>query len=310
MAFTGLHHVRFEATDLDAIEAFASDFGLSVAARSADRLYMRTQGGDACCYIADKADKNRFVGFTFTCDSRADFDRLIDDHGALPPVPLDTPGGGEMVTLTDPNGFTVGAVFGEGRIGASSGAINLAINNTVVRRREGTTQHKHALGPARLNRLGHIGLFVTDFMATAAWYERVFGLIGSDVYHVPNDPAHRIVGFFRLDRGSEWTDHHTVALMQREQPDCHHISFEAQDYEEQFMAHRWLASQGHESIWGVGRHPHGSHVFDVWRDPGGWRFETFSDTDVLNADTPTTYHDIRNVQMDLWSADPPDRYFA
>lgn len=49
------------------------------------------------------------------------------------------------------------------------------------------------------------------------------------------------------------------------------------------------------------RHPLGSHVFDVWKDPDGFRYETFSDTDLLNASTQTGLHAIQDMEMDLWS---------
>jgi hypothetical protein len=101
-----------------------------------------------------------------------------------------------------------------------------------------------------------------------------------------------------------------VALMQDERGGCHHISFEVQDYEAQNRTHRFLKRQHYESIWGVGRHPHGSHVFDVWRSPDGARFETFSDTDLFRASDGTNLHDISTVIMDEWVDDGPERYFA
>ena len=60
----------------------------------------------------------------------------------------------------------------------------------------------------------------------------------------------------------------------------------------------------------VGRHPHGSHVFDVWRSPDDARFETFSDTDLFQASDGTNLHDISTVIMDEWLDDGPERYFA
>jgi len=271
---------------------------------------MRTSGGDAFCYEARTGTANAFEGLAFAADNEDELSRAVAEQGASPIRELETPGGGRAVTLRDPDGFQVDLVTGIGRVEAAPHGTELEHNSPGARVRFGRSQTSRALGPAHLYRLGHVGLFVTDFRRSAEWYRRVLGLIPSDVYHVPGNPQAQIVGFLRLDRGSEWVDHHVLALMQAPKADCHHISFEVQDFEAQFTAHRFLAGRGHEPIWGVGRHPHGSHVFDVWRAPDRYRFETFSDTDLLNAESPTRLHDIRNVQMDAWSSDPPDRYFG
>jgi catechol 2,3-dioxygenase-like lactoylglutathione lyase family enzyme len=311
MELLDLHHVRFRSPDLDATERFARDFGLVTVERTPARLVMRIGGGStAYSYVVDKAAVPCFVGFAVEAASDADLSEAVERYGAAPIRDLDCPGGGMAAALTDPNGFRVDIVAGIASAPTTDRDADLMPNTPGTRTRYGEGQRQRALGPAHLYRLGHLGLFVSDFAATVAWYQATLGLIGSDVYHVPGVPMAKIVGFFRLDRGARWVDHHMLALMQRERADCHHVSFEVQDFEAQFIAHRWLRQQGYESIWGVGRHPHGSHVFDVWRDPNGYRFETFSDTDLLTAEHPTAIHDISTVQMDVWSADPPDRYFA
>jgi catechol 2,3-dioxygenase-like lactoylglutathione lyase family enzyme len=298
------------ARDLPATEAFASDFGLLTVLRDDRTLIMRTGGGDAYCLIVEKAEVPGFVGYAIRAEGDADLHEAVAAHGATPVRALEMTGGGKAVTLTDPNGFQVDIVTGipSNTTTARDGALVHNLPDHWVR--TGASQNTRPLAPPHTYRLGHIGLFVKSFSETAAWCERVLGMIGSDIYHVPGAPQAKIVGFYRLNRGEEWVDHHMLALMQREQPDLHHISFEVQDFEAQFAAHRYLQERGRELIWGVGRHPHGSHVFDVWRDPNGYRFETFSDTDVLNAARPPQIHDISTIKLDIWSSDPPDRYFA
>jgi hypothetical protein len=61
---------------------------------------------------------------------------------------------------------------------------------------------------------------------------------------------------------------------------------------------------------GVGHHPNGSHVFGVWRDPNGYRFETYSDNKMFNISRPLGLHDVSDEKLDVWSEDPRDRYFA
>ncbi len=305
---TGLHHVRFEARDLDRLEAFAADFGLITVLREPDRLVMRTQGGDECAYVATRGAADRFAGLAFAAADRATLD-AARAKGAIDVGQLDLPGGGEAVELSDPDGNSVLVVHGSSRRAADEAWSELLLNTPFRKERFGRQQAARDVAPARLWRLGHIGLFVKSFAASDAWYGEMLGLIGSDVYHVPGVPQAQIVGFMRLDRGEEWTDHHTLALMQDDRGGCHHISFEAQDFEAQQRTHRFLQRQDYEAIWGVGRHPHGSHVFDVWRSTDGARFETFSDTDLLRASDGTRVHDISSVEMDVWSDDEPTRYF-
>jgi hypothetical protein len=71
-----------------------------------------------------------------------------------------------------------------------------------------------------------------------------------------------------------------LAVFAMGRADCHHVSFEVQD------------SEAH-----------------VWRDPSGYRFETYSDTDLCDASQPAELHDVKDAQMDLWSNETPDRYF-
>jgi len=304
-----LHHVKFNVKDLDALKVFAKDFGLIPLEDTSERLVMKALGGDTGVYVAEKADEDAFVGLAFEVDSRSDLDTAVNTLGATDVADLDLPCGGQCVTLTDPDGNEVSLVHGVSRAPEGTLEPELMINTPMKKLRFGQNQISRDIGPARLWRIGHIGLFVRDFAVSSAWYQEKFGLIGSDVYNIPGQPDNKIVGFFRMNRGEEYVDHHVVALMQDPRGGCHHISFEVQDFEAQCMTHRYLKSMDYESIWGVGRHPHGSHVFDVWRSPDGARFETFSDTDLFREVDGTNYHDISTVDMDKWSSEPPDKYF-
>ena len=310
MKLKGLHHVRFQVRDLDQLEAFAHDFGLVTAQRTGERLVLRTSGGDQCAYVAVKGDTDSLIGLAFEVDDRASLDEAVASLGASPVSQLDLPGGGDCVSLTDPDGNQVLLVHGATRRAPDDPYPELIINTPFAKQRFGRNQLPRERGPARLWRLGHIGLFVKSFAQTSAWYAEKLGLIGSDIYHIPGQPQAKIVGFLRIDRGDEYVDHHVVALMEDERGGCHHISFETQDFEAQQRTHRYLGSKDYEPIWGVGRHPHGSHVFDVWRSPDGARFETFSDTDLFRAEDGTNFHDISTIVMDEWTDDSPARYFA
>lgn len=309
MKLVSLHHVRFKVTDLDETERFAADFGLKTVSKTGGTLIMRTSGGDAFSYIAEQAPARAFLGLGFSVESAADLEEAVSRHGATPIRALDTPGGGHGVTLIDPESLRIELVAGITESTLAPLHKPLALNIPSDRPRLNAPQNFRPLEPARLFRLGHVGVYVKDFAAMSAWYQQVLGLLPSDTMYV-GDPQAKVVGFFRLNRGEALVDHHSLFLAQAGKTDCHHISFEAQDFEAQFRAHRWLAQRGWELNWGVGRHPLGSHIFDVWFSPDRYRFETFSDTDVLDASKPPGNYEVKEMDMDLWSSDPPDRYFA
>ena len=270
---------------------------------------MRTAGGDAWCYMAQQSDQRGFLGLGFVVESEDDLREAVEKHGATPVRALDMPGGGWSVTLTNPEGLKIDLVTGihEGQPAKPQPYLRLNAPGQYTRLTD--PQSHRELGPATLFRLGHIGLFVKDYATSVAWFEDVLGMKRSDSLH-PGNPAVPIVGFYRLAHGKDWVDHHTLFFGQSDKTDVHHISFEVQDYEAQFRTHRWLEQRGWELNWGVGRHPLGCHVFDVWFDPDRNRFETFSDTDLVNCDHQPGHYDIHTQDMDLWSSDSPERYFT
>jgi len=102
--------VRFSAPDLDAMEEFLLEFGLARAARTADALYMRGTGGEPYCH-ATRRDAPGFGGVAFRAASPADLGTLARAEGVAV-APLEGPGGGQIVTLRDPDGHAVEIVAG------------------------------------------------------------------------------------------------------------------------------------------------------------------------------------------------------
>ncbi|MBL8266041.1 VOC family protein [Steroidobacter sp.] len=308
LRLTGLHHVNFAVRDLGSSERFAIDFGLQVAARTEHSVFLRGAGNGAYLLRLEASDRDAFLGAAWSVADANELQRAVAEYGATNLSELAGPGGGHAVTLTDPEGLPWHLVADIAPTIAQPLRESLRINTGAAKDRRGVTQLKPPLGPPQLLKLGHIGIFIQDFARQSQWLQNVLGLLPSDVLYA-GSPDHGIGGFFRLNRGAEWVDHHALAVFAMGKADCHHISFEVQDSEAQFVAHRWLSKQGWEPVWGVGRHPLGSHVFDVWRAPCGYRFETYSDTDLCTAAEPMHLHDVKHAQMDLWSNEQPDRYF-
>lgn len=310
MPIKGLHHIRLATSDLGGGRAFAKDFGLIEAATGPDCVYLRGAGPFAYSVVLEAAAESRLAALAFEADDMADLDRAVTEFGATAPRKLDGPGGGTSVSLTDPNGFTVELVHGIERRNPDMLPAPMVYNQGYDKIRVGQIQDKSPLGPPSLLRLGHVGIFIQDWEQCDAWYRQVLGLIPSDLMCI-GPMQQKIGGFYRVDRGPEYVDHHVVAMFQMPgKQGLHHLSLEVPNSEAQFMAHRWLARQEREGIWGVGRHPLGSHVFDVWRDPNGFRYETFSDTDMLNASAEPGAHNVMEMEMDLWSDRNVEIYFG
>jgi catechol 2,3-dioxygenase-like lactoylglutathione lyase family enzyme len=300
-----LHHARVAVPDLDACERFCSDFGLVAVRREAQCLYMRGAGSDAYSLVAEAGAATRLLGLAFLVEGDADFANAQALAGSATRE-LAGPGGGRAVTLADPDGTPIDLVHGIAPVEPLPMRQDLVLNGAAYRPRQGVAQQQPGKGPAQVLRLGHVGLYVTDYAASARWYRETLGFLLSD--GVQAGPAKAdVVGFYRLDRGEEWVDHHSLALFAGPQGGIQHVSFEVQDFEAQLIAHDHMARNGWQPLWGVGRHGLGSHVFDLWWEPNGLRFETFSDTDLFNAAKPASLFPA-GPELTRWGDDMPMEY--
>jgi hypothetical protein len=56
----------------------------------------------------------------------------------------------------------------------------------------------------------------------------------------------RVAAFVRLDRGKEYTDHHSIFFLEKEKTHDHHASFEVVDFDHQLIAHEYLLNKGYK----------------------------------------------------------------
>jgi catechol 2,3-dioxygenase-like lactoylglutathione lyase family enzyme len=273
-------HVRFAAPDLEAMRAFLLDFGLVEAAPPAGRLFMRGLGQAPFLHVTERGDPDfRAIGFRVA--DLTDLERLAEVDNAEV-QPSDAPGAGFVVRLKDPDGHVVEAVSGQ--TSAAPAPIEAATpwNDARARHRLRATR-RIAAGPARVLRLGHAVLNVTNFRASERWYKERFGLLTSD--EIALNPEVSVGAFLRCDRGATPTDHHTLFLLQSPRgPGFNHAAFEVVDLDDLMRGHDHLSAAAYKSAWGVGRHVLGSQVFDYWRDPYGHILEHWTDGDLFTAE--------------------------
>ncbi|WP_374680132.1 VOC family protein [Hydrocarboniphaga effusa] len=299
---TSLAYLIFERPDFGPAESFLTDFGLSVAHRSEDRLYLRGTSAAPYCYRIERAERPRFVGMGFTVAHRRDLEALADACGSAPIRSAEHPGGGECLSLLDPSGFVVEVVCAQTPVPEQPHRGPLHFNHAGHGRRINGTQRPPA-SPPEVIRLGHCVLEVADYQATCGWYTQHLGLIPSDVQVLPDgSPA---VSFLRLDLGEQAADHHTLALAQGFMPLYSHSAYEVVDTDAVGMGQRVLRERGWKHAWGIGRHILGSQIFDYWQDPWGDKHEHYCDGDLFTADRPTGIHPVSRDAMSQWGQPMP-----
>ena len=293
-------HVAFRAPDLDRMERFLTDFGLS-ASRADGRLYARGLGPAPYAHVTEEGEPG-FAAMGLRAACVDDVVALGKTEGVAPQT-LDRPGGGVAVTVYDPDGFAVEVVGGQTPAEPlplpDTDGWNSAREKLRLRRpkRTGATA-------AHVVRLGHCVLGVSDFRRSEAWYKARFGFITSD--EVAVSPELSIGAFLRCDRGDTPTDHHSLFLLQGPAGvGFHHAAFEVVDIDDLLAGHDRLSKSGWTPEWGVGRHLLGSQVFDYWRDPWGHTLEHWTDGDLLTAADGSNLASVRDLMAVQWGPSPP-----
>ena len=267
------------------------------------RRLFRASDPSPYCYVLTEGPR-RFLGWAFRAKSREDLDALATREGRKVEA-IDAPGGGFQVRLQEPNGHAVDIVWGIAP--AEPIAIERQLMNTgkAPLNRVGEL-FRLGTDATPVKRLAHVVIGAPDVRATVDWFLHTLGMISSD--EVTAGPEKKTIGaFVRLDDGDEYVDHHTVFVIASERTGLHHVSFEAYDIDAVLAEHHRLTELGYEHAWGVGRHHLGSQIFDYWVDPNGYLHEHWTDSDRLNASTPTAVWDVSEGLKNQWGAESPPR---
>jgi catechol 2,3-dioxygenase-like lactoylglutathione lyase family enzyme len=296
---------RFQAPDLDLMEAFLTDFGMRRAARTDSALYMRGTDPAHHVHVTHRGEP-AFLGFAFRAASRADLDTLARATGVAV-APLDEPGGGSVVRLRDPDGRQIDVVHGIAELEPLTPSTHPPLNNGAERVRLNTLQ-RVAPGPSQVKRCGHAAIKTADLDTLWRWYQRHLGLLISDDFYIegPDKPFGR---FARCDRGDQPTDHHTLLLLAMGEVKLGHVAWEVADFDDLMVGHDHLLNLGTRHYWGIGRHILGGQIFDYWKDPLGFTIEHWTDSDLLDAAVPPGSHPILAAGNQWGPPPPPDLDF-
>jgi catechol 2,3-dioxygenase-like lactoylglutathione lyase family enzyme len=164
-------------------------------------------------------------------------------------------------------------------------------------------------GIVPIHKVGHIGYAVRDLDPSARFYTTHFNFKPTEVTSFgPPDKAWPGLMFFHIDLGQTYTDHHSLMLSSMptgpQATGSDHSAFEVEGLDAEFIGHDYLTQQGYKLYWGVGRHVEGSIVYDYWYDVDGFLLEHYTDSDLVNEDTPIHWAKPRE-NASSWGPPPP-----
>ena len=301
IAVRDIAYVRYQVPDLLTQARFLEDFGLRVHQQSASALVMASHAGGYPAYLASKGPAQA-LGAGFVVQSLADLQAVAAQQGTEVSFNHEL-GAGSVVHLRDPDGFQIDLLFGGETVPPAPVRRPLQLNNAGERRRVGRT-NRVAGQASQVMRLGHVVLKTVDFPAMLAFYQDVLGFRVSDSYHGAS-PEQTVAAFLHCGLGEQYTDHHTLALLGlgNATPAFDHSAFEVLDWDDLACGSHHLQAKAYTHSWGIGRHVHGSQVFDYWRDPFGNKVEHWTDGDLVNDHTPATHTPLNPDALAQWA--PP-----
>ena len=273
--------LEFEKPELEGAEAFAHAFGFATSYKDVAELHLRGTRAGSPAVIIRRGAKSRFIGPAFLAADDRDLPRLADHLGTtVSALPENL--GGLAVDTREPSGARVRVVSGCHQLSALPGQTPLVHNSGSNIVRKNSTQ-RPPREPARVERLGHVVLQTTRYRETLDWYLESLGLIVSDFLYYDGQRAKGpTMSFIRCDRGSELTDHHTLAVTLGPRTRYVHSAYQVADLDSLATGGEFLKEAGYQRSWGIGRHIQGSQIFDYWRDDNGFLVEHFTDGDMFD----------------------------
>jgi catechol-2,3-dioxygenase len=292
-------HVRFAAPDLALMRGFLEDFGLACF-EEGGRLYGKGSDGRPFVHVTQPGEA-KFLAVGLRAASIADLETLAA-HEGVAVEPLNEPGGGMVVRLTDPDGYCVEVVAGQ-HTEAPAPVPAPQFNSAADKPRQRQTIRLEP-APAHVRRIGHAVLKVSDFRRSERWWKERFGFLTSDEIEAAKDVA--LGAFMRCDRGDVPSDHHTIFLAQLPGPlGLLHAAFEVESLDDLMLGHEYLKARERQAAWGVGRHIMGSQIFDYWKDPFGNELEHWTDGDLFTADDPPAKQTMQALLAVQWGSPHP-----
>jgi hypothetical protein len=300
--------LEFQKPDLAKARLFAEAFGFGVTMDTGSEVHLRGTSAGAPCVILRRGAGTRFLGAAFLADSSADVMTLAARTGRQV-TQLPDAIGGIGVDLTDPSGQLVRVVadidLGHQLPGQPVHTFNFGVTDSGNDPARINSTQRPPLEPARVERLGHVVLQRSRYLANLDWYLEHLGLIVSDFLYYDGQRARGpVMSFMRCDRGQTATDHHTLAMALGPTDRYVHSAYQVCDLDAIGAGSRYLTERGYKHSWGIGRHIQGSQIFDYWRDPDGFLVEHFSDGDRFDSTLEPGWAPMTATGLAQWGPPP------
>lgn len=248
----GIRSVDFVVPDLGAATDFYSAvWGLELVRRTDATSWLRGTGSDAQLLALHGGTAPSIRSMTFRAQPDSDLDALAAAlagqgcallHGVQA---LDEPGGGEAVTVRDPQGRAIRIVREDGRVAPLP------------------------FDPDRPERLAHVNINSDDGARDTRLFTEGLGFTLTD--------QSKMMAFVRTN-----DDHHSVVIAEAPVNTLNHVAFQLPDWESVMRASGRMVDHLFPIGWGPGRHGPGNNVFAYFVDPFGFVIEYTAD--VLQVD--------------------------
>ena len=242
MTITHVRSVSIAVTDLvQAREFYSRCWALEEVDRDSERIYLGAGCPENYVLRLRQAEQPRVDAVSLAVDTAADVDlyaKRVSSHPLTKmidePHPRQDRGGGYGFRFFDC----------DGRVVEVSADLELRVFREVEAR-----EH-------RPKKISHVVFNTQDLNRTRMYYEEALGFKVSDW----------IEDFFCFMRTGG--THHLLAFARSERTSLNHVSFEVRGLDEFMRATGSMMRQGHQPLWGPGRHGAGDNTFSYFQDPG------------------------------------------
>lgn len=242
MTITHVRSVSIAVTDLvQAREFYSRCWALEEVDRDSERIYLGAGCPENYVLRLRQAEQPRVDAVSLAVDTAADVDlygKRVSSHPLTKmidePHPRQDRGGGYGFRFFDC----------DGRVVEISADLELRVFREVE------------AGEHRPKKISHVVFNTQDLNRTRMYYEEALGFKVSDW----------VEDFFCFMRTGG--THHLLAFSRSERTSLNHVSFEVRGLDEFMRATGSMMRQGHQPLWGPGRHGAGDNTFSYFQDPG------------------------------------------
>ena len=218
-------------------------WGLQRIPVDGESVYLRGTGPEHHILAIHPGRQTTVRGYRLGLADRAAVDAAATELGERPdtrlvagPGPLDSPGGGYGLRISDPDGRE----------------IELSAHVAQAGDPDGTPGGP----PIRPTKVSHV---VLNSPNADAYLRLLIEALG---FRVADETEHMVFCKCNLD-------HHSVAIARAPHASLNHVAFEVPAVEDVLAGIEHMRAHGFETVWGPGRHPQGMNAFGYFLAPNG-----------------------------------------